>query len=111
MPDRKIIDLQTALTSRDSEVLAGHDRGKYYREKFALDTCDGDDQSYDILVPERISAINLSFFLSMFGQSIIKLGPHNFAEKYKFIGRASVLRTVEQGVSRAAKSIDPKRSA
>jgi hypothetical protein len=111
MQNTKQIDLQELLTNKESEVLAGNERGKYYRDKFALDLADNDEFLYDVLVPDRISAMNLSFFLSMFGESIIKLGQSKFSEKYRFQARPTVLRTVQQGVSRAMKTMNLKNSA
>jgi len=104
MPERKTINLAAALTDKKAEVLSGFDRGQHYREMFHLDDRDKDADQYLVVVPHEVAAVNLSFFLSMFGQSILNLGQERFYEKYEFEGRAAVKKTVDQGVIRALKS-------
>ena len=111
MSNREAIDLQRALTSKEAEILAGNDRGQYFRTFFRLDECDKDSAEYAVLFPDRISAISLSFFLGMFGPSILSLDRDGFSRKYEFECKPSICRTVERGIERAMKTKQAQSSA
>jgi hypothetical protein len=103
MNENKTIDLNSARTSKDAKVFSGRERGKYWRQKFRLDELDCGDSHVVVLVPEDILSINLSFFLSLFGESVRYLGPDEFRQKYGFNCDPSLRPLIEQGIEQALK--------
>ena len=103
MNNVKKIDLDVARTSREAKVFSGRERGKHWRREFGLDELDHDDSIVEVLIPEDILSINLSFFLSLFGESVRYLGEEDFRRKYKFVCDPSLVPLVEQGIEQALK--------
>jgi hypothetical protein len=66
-----------------------------------LDSLDNSDDKAEVSVPDDLYALNLSFFLGMFGPSVRKYGSEEFRRKYVFKGRAIHQKTVDEGISRA----------
>ncbi len=97
------IDLEDALTSRDSRVLSGRDRGIECRKQFALDRVDKGTDTVEVIIPPSIYSLNTSFFLGLFGDSVRKLTKSKFLEKYHFEGDPVHLTTVQEGIDRALK--------
>lgn len=103
MSGTKKIDLGSARTSTAAKVFSGRERGKYWRQKFALDQLDREDTQVIVSIPEDILSINLSFFLSLFGESVRSLGKEEFAHKYQFKCNTSLMPLIEQGIEQAVK--------
>jgi hypothetical protein len=104
MSGTKTIDLGEARTSQAAKVFSGRERGKYWRQHFGLDRLDHDDDTQVIVsIPEDILSINLSFFLSLFGESVRLLGKEDFSQKYRFKCDPSLLPLIEQGIEQALK--------
>jgi hypothetical protein len=99
----KTIDLDQARTSKNAKVFSGRERGKYWRRQFRLDELDRADHRVTVVVPDDILALNLSFFLSLFGESVRFLGPEGFRDKYEFRCDPSLNPQIEQGVEQALK--------
>ncbi|HXC61841.1 MAG TPA: hypothetical protein VNV63_04125, partial [Nitrospiria bacterium] len=87
----KRIDLGEARTSKEARVFSGRERGKYWRQYFKLDQLDQDDSTVEVVIPEDILSVNLSFFLSLFGESVRHLGSVDFKAKYHFVCDPSLL--------------------
>lgn len=68
-------------------ILAGRERGAAVRAEENLDAVDAASDEVEIFIPERLYAVNTSFFLGMFERSIVKLGPEAFRRRYHFTGR------------------------
>lgn len=103
MSEKKTIDLNQARTSKDAKVFSGRERGKYWRQQFRLDEVDKAESHVVVLVPDDILSINLSFFLSLFGESVRYLGPDEFRRKYEFSCDPSLQPLIEQGIEQALK--------
>jgi hypothetical protein len=103
MSENRMIDLNKARTSKDAKVFSGRERGKYWRQQFRLDELDRGQGNVVVLVPEDILSINLSFFLSLFGESVRLLGPDEFRHKYEFSSDPSLKPLIEQGIEQALK--------
>jgi hypothetical protein len=56
------------------------------------------------VIPGDISAINISFFLSMFGKSVRDLGKEIFREHYRFHCTDDLLPLIELGIDQAVKT-------
>jgi hypothetical protein len=97
------IDLRDALTSPESRVLSGRDRGNECRKRFEVDRLDKSPETVDVIIPDRIYSLNTSFFLGLFGESVRKLTKAGFLQKYHFEGEPVHLTTVQEGIDRALK--------
>lgn len=66
-------------------VYSGRPRGESLRTKFALDSVDEENVQVDIEVPEGTYSVTSSFFLGLFGPSVVRAGSSEaFFRKYNF---------------------------
>ena len=66
-------------------VYTGRSRGEALRAKYALDAHDDSDQSVEVIIPDATYTVSSSFFLGMFGPSVVKAGSvENFRRRYRF---------------------------
>ena len=66
-------------------VYTGRSRGEALRAKYALDAQDESDQPVEVIIPDETYTVSSSFFLGMFGPSVVKAGSvENFRRKYHF---------------------------
>ena len=100
----KTVDLGKARTNKDVRVFAGRERGKHWRSEFSLDDLDVGREPVHVLIPDDVIAINISFFLSMFGKSVRTLGKENFRTHYKFEVPAELLPLIDLGIEQAVKT-------
>jgi hypothetical protein len=98
------VDLAKARTAKDAKVFAGRERGKHWRNEFHLDELDKAADGVEVMIPEDIVAINISFFLSMFGKSVRSLGKDRFREHYKFKCNSDLLPLIDLGIDQAVKT-------
>ncbi len=98
------VDLAKARTSKDAKVFAGRERGKHWRVEFRLDDLDKSPEPIKVLIPTDILAVNISFFLSMFGKSVRELGTERFRQHYKFVCNEDILPLIDLGIEQAVKS-------
>lgn len=98
------IDLSKARTSKDARVFAGRERGKHWRAEFRLDDLDRSPEGVEILIPQDIAAVNISFFLSMFGKSVRELGKDGFRKHYKFVCGQDLVPLIDLGIEQAVKT-------
>jgi hypothetical protein len=81
-------------------VFAGRDRGKEVRRATRLDDLDHSNETVEVHVPENTFAVNSSFFLAMFGDSIRYLKEDGFRGKYQFTGK-DISRTIDSAIKDA----------
>ena len=103
MQTMKIIDLNLARTSTQAKVFAGRERGKYWRRQFKLDEIDTLDDIVNVLIPEDIISLNISFFLNLFGDSVRRLGREGFKAHYHFQSDPILEPAIKQGIEQALK--------
>jgi hypothetical protein len=96
------IDLEEFRT-KNSKVFSGRDRGEFVRIKTKLEKIEQTHNEILFKVPEDIYAINPSFFLGLFGQSVRKFGEKKFKEKFQFICSEIVKADILIGIERALK--------
>lgn len=69
----------------EGPVYTGRHRGERLRADLALDAMDAGNGQVKVLIPASIYSISSSFFLGMFGPSIVRLGTKEaFYAKYDF---------------------------
>ena len=98
------VDLNKARTSKDAKVFAGRERGRYWRDEFKLDVLDEAPGAVEVVIPGDIIAVNISFFLSMFGKSVRELGKDRFREHYKFVCNDDLIPLIDLGIEQAVKT-------
>lgn len=77
----QIIDLSQV----EGPVFTGRDRGEALRQRYALEQLERDFDVIDVVIPEGTYSVSSSFFLGMFGPSVLKCGSvDSFQEKYHF---------------------------
>jgi hypothetical protein len=103
MQNPKVIDLNLARTAPQAKVFAGRERGKYWRNQFKLDEVDALDGPVEVIIPEDIISLNISFFLNLFGDSIRRLGREGFKEHYIFKSDPILQPLIAQGIEQALK--------
>jgi hypothetical protein len=96
-----ILNLESVRKSAESRVFSGRDAGEAARNFFDLDRLEKTDSNFTVIVPDYALAVNLSFFLGLFGPSVRKRGENGFRTAFHFEGRAVHNRTVEEGIRRA----------
>lgn len=83
-------------------VYVGRDRGGNEREKYKLDELDDSNVIVDVMIPESTYTINSSFFLGLFGDSIVKAGSsEEFRKKYHIHATSLINRSIESYIERA----------
>jgi hypothetical protein len=98
------IDLNKARTNKDAKVFAGRERGKHWRNEFRLDDLDSVGDPVEVVIPEDVIAVNISFFLSMFGKSVRSLGKEQFRQHYKFQCSPDLIPLINLGIEQAVKT-------
>jgi len=97
------VNLNEARTSSDAKVFAGRERGRYWRDAFKLDHLDQMPEAVEVVIPRDIIAVNISFFLSMFGKSVRDLGKDRFREHYRFVCNDDLVPLIDLGIEQAVK--------
>lgn len=97
------IDLNEARTSPAAKVFAGRERGKYWRQRFKLDDLDKSNEPVEVVIPEDVISLNISFFLSLFGESVRTLGREGFIAHYRFHAEDVLQPLIQQGIEQALK--------
>lgn len=73
------------LSRFNGPVYAGRARGENARILANLDQIDTPTSTFDISIPDNTYTVTSSFFLGMFGPSVIKAGSRDeFIKKYRF---------------------------
>lgn len=86
----------------EGPVYTGRDRGERLREELNLDSFDTAEGCIKVIIPEQTYSISSSFFLGMFGPSILKAGSREqFLSKYQFETSKFLLGVIEKHITRA----------
>lgn len=94
------------LAEFEGPVFSGRDRGEAVREQTRLDEADRDNSLHvEVIVPDSTYSVTSSFFLGLFGPSIVRAGtPEKFYEKYEFHAASSIKKRLDAFVARALQS-------
>ena len=96
-----MLDLNNVRTSADARIFSGRDSGKAARVKLEVERVERADDKIIVRIPTDALAVNLSFFLGLFGPSVRKYGAEGFRDIYTFEGKPIHLRSVEEGIRKA----------
>ncbi len=96
-----MLDLNNVRTSPDSRIFSGRDSGKSARIRLEVERAERADERITVRIPPDALAVNLSFFLGLFGPSVRKYGAEGFRHIYTFEGKPVHLKSVEEGIRKA----------
>lgn len=99
----KQIDLNEARTDEQAIVFAGRERGRYWRKRFKIDKLDTQPETVDVIIPNDVISLNISFFLNLFGESVRLLGRDGFVKHYHFICDPILEPLISQGIDQSLK--------
>lgn len=94
--------IQIDFAKIEGPVYTGRPRGESLRKKYHLDDLDKSDTRIDVLIPDSTYSISSSFFLGLFGASVVRAGTREkFFEKFRFVAGPVFTETIESCVARA----------
>lgn len=98
MTDPLVID----FSKYNGPVYTGRDRGARLRAQLNLDAIDRTEGTVDVSIPEETYTVTSSFFLGLFGPSVVRAGSKDqFFAKYRFKLPAFLRPDVDGYVARA----------
>lgn len=90
------------LSKFNGPVYAGRSRGENARRQANLDQVDNDAAQVEVSIPEDTYTVTSSFFLGMFGPSVIKAGSREaFVKKFHFKSPSFLNEDFEEYISYA----------
>jgi hypothetical protein len=102
------INMESYIDSRET-ALVGPENGSKLLEKLKRDNIifselEGQNETIEIAIPNRIISMNGSYFLAAWGERVRALGREKFKEKYKFITTPHIDRKIARHIETALKS-------
>lgn len=92
MGDHVTIDLKKV----QGNFLSGRERGREIRVAEKIDNFDSANKSVEVIFPSNVEVISSSFFLGMFGKSILKYADKDkFKSMYTFRGQSKALKNFD----------------
>lgn len=83
-------------------VYTGRERGVRLRDQLALDAIDASDTVVEVSIPENTYTVSSSFFLGLFGPSVVRAGSKDkFYKQYHFKLPAFLSPDVDGYIARA----------
>lgn len=95
---------QMTIDFRDIEgpIYSGRPRGESLRRKYALDAVDATSERVTVRVPDSTYSVTSSFFLGLFGPSVLAAGSKDeFFKKFQFSATPVLLDAFADYASRA----------
>ena len=86
-------------------VYVGRANGAQARQRLKIDALDAEDGTVRVLIPDQTYAVNSSFFLGLFGPSLVRFDSREaFLNHYDFQAPEHVLETLKLVIDRALAS-------
>jgi hypothetical protein len=93
--------VQIDFAKIEGPVYTGRPRGEALRKKFDLDSIDRSTRTVQVTIPDETYSISSSFFLGMFGDSIVALGSRDaFLQKYSFVANEVFQAVIDSCIGR-----------
>lgn len=95
--------MQINLSQYEGPVYSGRSRGESVRNQLNLDAVDRDvTTKVNVMVPDDTYTVTSSFFLGMFGPSIVRAGSRaNFYKKFHINAKNPISQRIDSFVDRA----------
>ncbi len=98
MTETLVID----FSKYNGPVYTGRERGARLRAELALDSVDESGKAVQVSIPENTYTVTSSFFLGLFGPSVVKAGSKDkFYNQYHFKTPAFLRPDVDGYIARA----------
>ena len=95
-------DIVIDFSTIEGPVYTGRDRGERLRSTYDLDKVDSAQSKVRVLIPDDTYSISSSFFLGMFGPSVVHFGSRDaFYGHYEFVADDFLKQIVDGHVLRA----------
>ena len=107
----KTFDLGDFRTYAGAKVFSGRPRGEEVRRQLGLSNLDASGERATIRIPDDVYTMNMSFFLGLCGESVVRYGPAEFARHYMFEGPQVLLRDLPEYISQAVKESIPLQAS
>ena len=89
-------------------VYAGRSKGERARDLLGLARMDKEPAVVKINIPDDTYSLNSSFFLGLFGPSVVFFkSPDAFLKKYSFNAPDLIVEEIEKGIDRALAEVRP----
>lgn len=86
----------------EGPVYTGRNRGERLRIAYGIDALDSKSIKVHVLIPEATYSISSSFFLGMFGPSVVQSGSKDaFYKRFEFVADEFLKTVIDGHVSRA----------
>lgn len=91
------------LSRYGGPVYSGRSRGEYLRSKLELDSIDeAQDTVVEVSIPDNTYSVTSSFFLGLFGPSIVNArSADNFYSKFQIHAQPVIIERISSFVDRA----------
>lgn len=95
--------MQINFAAFDGPVYSGRSRGEQVRIKLNLDSVDkNDDLHVQVTIPDDTYSVTSSFFLGVFGPSIVRAGSAaRFFDKFHITAKQAISERIHSFVERA----------
>lgn len=94
--------LMIDFSKYNGPVYTGRERGVRLRQELALDSVDASGANVEVSIPEDTYTVTSSFFLGLFGPSVVKAGSKDkFYQQYHFRTPAFLKPDVDGYIARA----------
>jgi len=100
-------DLDLFRTYPGAKVYSGRPRGEEVRRQLGLTKLDGVGGNAAIRIPGDTYTFNMSFFLGLCGESVVRYGPEEFKKHYTFDGPEVILKDFPEYILQAVKESIP----
>ncbi|MGL4861782.1 MAG: hypothetical protein ACRC4T_01510 [Cetobacterium sp.] len=107
------INIDKFLPTPESDYLNGRPEGETARKNLKLNEKDNKEEKVEIFISSKLIGINISFFLGLFSESIVKYKEKEFYEHYIFIYEDKeteklVEKDIKNGVKEALSHVNPE---
>jgi len=107
------INLKKYLSSETQKYFNGRPEGKDARNSLKLDEKDKKKERITFSIDADLVGMNVSFFLGLFGPTILQCGINDFKERYNFKYATKEVETLfkkdfEYGIKAALREITPQ---
>jgi hypothetical protein len=83
-------------------VYVGRANGEQARSRLGVDRLDALTEPVEVIVPDNTYSINSSYFLGLFGESVVSFGSEKaFLEHYRFRAPERLMGTIHSHIERA----------
>jgi|SRR6185312_3785675 len=103
----KEFNLGDYRTYPGAKVFSGRPRGEEVRRQLGLSALDAVQEHAVIRIPDDVYTFNMSFFLGLCAESIVRYGVSEFKNHYRFEGPPVLIDDIPDYIAQAVKESIP----